>query len=686
MGAAWPATAQRQIVGYNWNAFRCSPVLHGSCVRRTRPVAGGVLRAAAGVQRSAAAQVAAVEELPHQTDAARDDAAALADTEGLGATLDGRGGCVFRLWAPNADAAEVRLWDKAGDSELSGRTLALDRAEDGVWQCRLPSVYAGARYHFVIQHGGHSHVRRDARARQTEFDTDACIVRNRGQDYVWAPFKAPPWSRLILYQLHIGAFTGREDGGGTFAALERKLDYIASLGFTAIQPLPVHEYCGQWGYNPRLLLAIHQAYGSPDDIRRLVDQAHKRGLAVIFDMVLNHGAAKLNSLWAYDGANPDNKGGIYFDGGRDTPWGKSFAFWQREVQAMLLDAAIMFLEEYNGDGLRFDSVHSMPWDLLQKLTWQLKARYPEKILISGVKATHLVSKDHARKPEVIHGAGFNSTWMHYSYYQTRAFMGGHRDLQIVESLMGVPPGYTNSTQASIHLACWSTAIDSAYIKCCVKYFLGCHDQVGCRKSGGYDEEIKGYHRYAVETWGGRGNWDARAASRMWYVANVTAYCIPMLFSGTEYHQSNWWGIDKDHCLDWGLADDNHGRQMRALVTAANALRVGSAALQHGSVSTVHFDGTNGILGIRRQAGADEGLLVVINASGNQWERYDYGLRIGPSDSDWQTRSFVEIFNSQAEAFGGWATSGNGHHRATPADRKIQITIPMWSVLVFKPVT
>eukprot|EP00850_Spirogloea_muscicola_P023978 SM000416S15661 [mRNA] locus=s416:10841:15493:+ [translate_table: standard] len=665
-GVSWAAAAQRQAVGYSHDAigrveWPCKSAGYRAngfrCVRR---------RPAAGVRR-ATAQVVAVEP-PLQTDAARDDAAALADTEGLGATLDGRGGCVFRVWAPNADAAEVRLWDKAGDSELSGRTLALDRAEDGVWQCRLPSVDAGARYHFVIQHGGHSHVRRDARARQTEYDTDACIVSDRGRGYVWAPFEAPPWSRLILYQLHIGAFTGREDGGGTFAALERKLDYIASLGFTAIQPLPVHEYCGQWGYNPRLLLAIHQAYGSPDELRRLVDQAHRRGLAVIFDVVLNHGAAKLNSLWAYDGANPDNKGGIYFDGGRDTPWGKSFAFWQREVQAMLLDAATMFLEEYNGDGLRFDSVHSMPWDLLQKLTWQLKARYPEKILISEITP---------EKPEVIHGAGFNSTWMHYSYYQTRAFMGGHRDLQIVESLMGVPPGYTDSTQASLHSACWSTAIDRKMVDMMKKS----KDTTGQAMS-----HVHPCARYAVETWGGRGNWDARAASRMWYAANVTAYCIPMLFSGTEYHQSNWWGIDKDHCLDWGLADDNHGRQMRALVTAANALREGSAALQHGSVSTVHFDGTNGILGIRRQAGAEDGLLVVVNASGNQWENHDYGLRIGPSDSDWQTRSFVEIFNSQAEAFGGWATSGNGDHRATPADRKIHITLPKWSVLVFRPVT
>jgi len=76
------------------------------------------------------------------------------------------------------------------------------------------------------------------------------------------------------------------------------------------------------------------------------------------------------------------KGGIYFEGGEDTPWGKKFAFHKREVREMIKASARMFIEEYNGDGLRFDSVHNMPWDLLQEITGDMRHRYPNKIKIA----------------------------------------------------------------------------------------------------------------------------------------------------------------------------------------------------------------------------------------------------------------------------------------------------------------
>lgn len=113
--------------------------------------------------------------------------------------------------------------------------------------------------------------------------------------------------------------------------------------------MPVTEFGGLWGYNPRLLTSIHQAFGTPAELQSLVDTCHKAGLAVIFDVVLNHGAARLNSLWAYDGWNPDNGGGIYHNGAGKTPWGKKFAFGRWEVDDYMLEGAEIFLREYNGE-------------------------------------------------------------------------------------------------------------------------------------------------------------------------------------------------------------------------------------------------------------------------------------------------------------------------------------------------
>lgn len=91
-------------------------------------------------------------------------------------------------------------------------------------------------------------------------------------------------------------------------------------GFTAVEFMPVQEFGGLWGYNPRLVGAVHGRYGTARQLRNLVAKCHELGLAVIFDLVLNHGSAKLNSLWNWDGYGRD--GGIYFEGGADTTWGK----------------------------------------------------------------------------------------------------------------------------------------------------------------------------------------------------------------------------------------------------------------------------------------------------------------------------------------------------------------------------
>lgn len=587
---------------------------------------------------------------PASTEAGQlSDADVLMQTPGMGALLDGHGGCVFRVWAPHAEAAHVVPYVREeGAAPQPGEPVAM-ASEGGFWAQRIAGMAAGDRYHFVFRHGGHDHERRDARARFTDYDSNACIVVDPAHD--WAPFTAPTWDALNLYQVHVAAFTGRLEGGGGFAGVESKLDYIKGLGFTAIQLMPVHEYAGSWGYNPRLLCAIHPAYGTPHDLRRLVDAAHQKGLAVIFDVVLNHGAARMNSLWAYDGWNPDNKGGLYFDGGADTPFGKSFAWWQHEITDMVLDAALMFLDEYNGDGLRFDCVHVMPPDVLQAVTWRLKERFPGKILI----AEHTPVT-----PGVIKKDGFSSTWMHSSYYDMRAFWCERRSLRKLESLLYLHPGFDAPTQ-------------------CVKYFLGCHDQIGCRKNGGYDPDIQGLHRYVVELFGGRDSWDARAAARMWYAALAAAQGIPMLFMGSEWHHPGWWGIDPDHLLDWRWQGDALGQDMERLVRDANLLRADSPALRHGAFHTVHFDESHCVLAFLRQAEGSE-MLVVVNASGSQWENGEYGVHVGGAGG----ATFRERFNSQAADYGGWSLSGNAGPGVAARDGKIHINLPKWGVLVFEP--
>ncbi|CAI5467795.1 unnamed protein product [Closterium sp. Yama58-4] len=550
----------------------------------------------------------------------------LASIPALGATLDGHGGCVFRVWAPHPQRATLVVKRVsparagAGGGDAEGAAAEGERVEMGrdgnMWFARVPNVVAGDRYHFVFEWEGKILERRDARARATDYSSNDCIVVD--PRFPWTPFEPPPFEALNIYQLHVGAFTGRLPGGGTFAALKEKLPYIKSLGFNAVQMLPVHEYCGQWGYNPRLLFAPHPFYGTPLELRELVDAAHSQGMAVIFDVVLHHLAPNLNSLWEYDG--PTKRGGLYFDGGGDSSWGKTFAWWQQEVKDMVLDAARLFLHEYNGDGLRFDCVHAMPWKVSQSLTWHLHREFPHRILISEITP---------EVPEVLSDAGYDATWMHTSFYKMRSFMLADepRPLGRLQALLTLLPGYSKSTQ-------------------CVKYFLGSHDQIGCRRDGSYDDDIQGYHRYAVELFGGRSDWTARAKVRMWFACQVCAQGIPMTFMGSESMHPRWWGVTPRDMLDWQYTEDAVGQQMQALVRAANGLRAGSAALQRGAFETVHYDEVNCVIAFRRQADG-ETLLVVVNAGEAQWEKNDYGVRVGGGD-----RPYEEVFNSQDAEYGG----------------------------------
>ncbi|CDI77969.1 1,4-alpha-glucan branching enzyme, putative, partial [Eimeria acervulina] len=158
--------------------------------------------------------------------------------------------------------------------------------------------------------------------------------------------KIKPWNKWIIYELHPSTFVTPEKGKTVFEAIADKVEYIASLGFTAIELMPIQEFGGLWGYNPRLLLAVHSPYGNPQTLEALVRCCHKHDIAVIFDLVLNHGSAKLNSLWNWDGYGPHNNGGIYFEGGEESAWGRKFSFGKPQIRKMIKDAAAAFIDEY----------------------------------------------------------------------------------------------------------------------------------------------------------------------------------------------------------------------------------------------------------------------------------------------------------------------------------------------------
>ena len=258
--------------------------------------------------------------------------------------LDG-GGVEFRLWAPAAAQVGLEL-DRAA-------ALPMQAAGDGWHALTVPQARAGTRYAFRV---GTLAVP-DPAARSNPDDVHAASAVVDPHAYRWQDrdWRGRPWHEAVIYELHVGTFTP----AGTFAAAIERLDDLVALGMTAIELMPVAEFPGRrnWGYDGVLLYAPDASYGTPDDLKRLVDAAHARGLMVLLDVVYNHFGPDGNYLHAYA---PQ-----FFNARHQTPWGAAINFdgpHCANVREFFIHNALYWLEEFHVDGLRLDAVHAMADD------------------------------------------------------------------------------------------------------------------------------------------------------------------------------------------------------------------------------------------------------------------------------------------------------------------------------------
>lgn len=204
--------------------------------------------------------------------------------------------------------------------------------------------------------------------------------------FQWSGSKwhTPEISELIIYEMNVYGFTEGDpdippEEQGKFQGVIRRIrnGYFNELGINALGLLPTSEAPSMQGptalgYDPCGFASIERDFGTPDDLRALVDIAHQNGLAVLLDLVFNHTANSFNPLWGIiSDANP---GGFYFSG--NTPWGNRVATEREEVQDYLIDVCKLFLKEYRVDGFRFDATHTdwMDHGFLHRLQYEIRDR------------------------------------------------------------------------------------------------------------------------------------------------------------------------------------------------------------------------------------------------------------------------------------------------------------------------
>jgi maltooligosyltrehalose trehalohydrolase len=316
------------------------------------------------------------------------------------------GGTRFSVYASSARACAVRLFDD-GLKPLSTRPM--DALGDGLFALDVPDAGHGTLYKFVLD--GQELPDPYARFLPHGVHGPAMVVEPR-HAFRHGPGVARPLSEQVIYELHVGTFTPE----GTYRAAMDKLESLAALGITTIELMPVAAFAGTrgWGYDGVALFAPFAPYGTPDELRALVDEAHGHGLSVLLDVVYNHFGPAGNYLSAYSEH--------YFSNKLRNAWGDAPYFAHPVMRAYVLSNARYWLEEFRFDGLRLDAVHAIvdasSRHVLDELVEQASKLEPKKTL---------VAEDDQNDPALITRVGLDAVWADDFHHQVRVTLTRESD-------------------------------------------------------------------------------------------------------------------------------------------------------------------------------------------------------------------------------------------------------------------
>jgi maltooligosyltrehalose trehalohydrolase len=377
-------------------------------------------------------------------------------------------GVSFRLWAPAARQVSLVL----------DQTLAMP-GKDGWFELHVAEAGPGTRYRFRID--GEIEIADPASHFQPDDVGGASeVIDHAGYPWQAKDWKGLAWENAVFLEAHVGTFTR----DGTFAAMMARLDHLAETGITALELMPVADFPGRWnwGYDGVLLFAADSAYGRPEQLKALIDAAHRRGIMVFLDVVYNHFGPEGNYLHRI--------APTFFSSEHHTPWGSAIDYRVAEVRAFAIENALYWLTRYRFDGLRLDAVHAIvePGEphILTALADAVNAFAAE----SG-RHIHLVleNDDNAAgflKP----GGGYRAQWnddYHHAWHVllTRENAGYYRDYQNAGEHIAraLAEGFVYQGEASPFRGHTRGERSAHLPRADFVNFLQNHDQIGNRPMG-----------------------------------------------------------------------------------------------------------------------------------------------------------------------------------------------------------
>jgi maltooligosyltrehalose trehalohydrolase len=319
----------------------------------------------------------------------------------FGAEVRADGAVRFRLWAPTARRVEILLY--AADADEVREALPMSIGPDGFHELTTKRASVGNRYRYRVD-GGLAVADPASRANPDDVHGASEVVNPRAFEWEDDGWTGRPWHEAVIYELHVGTFTPE----GTFRAAVERLPHLAALGVTAVELMPVADFAGRrnWGYDGVLLFAPDASYGTPEDLKTLVQAAHRHGLMIFIDVVYNHFGPEGNYLNAYAPA--------FFSTRHRTLWGQAINFdgeSSRAVRDFFVHNTLYWLEEYRFDGLRYDAVHAIRDDshphILEEIAAAAHAGPGRE------RHIHLVLENDDNSARYLHpkgAAGFRAQW------------------------------------------------------------------------------------------------------------------------------------------------------------------------------------------------------------------------------------------------------------------------------------
>lgn len=574
-------------------------------------------------------------------------------------------GVTFRVWAPNATSVyvpgEFNGWSTTSAplaKEITNGTW------NGVWSADVSVASTGQQYKYFINYSGGSVWKHDPRARKvvnSSSNPGANDIIYDPAAFNWAGDSSVvrPLEDLFIYELHIGTFYDPSPSNGLsafFTDATNRLDYVKSLGASAVEVLPISEFPGNssWGYNPAdLFAADNAAYGGPDGFKAFVKAAHQRGLAVLVDVVHNHYGPTDLDLWDFDGWDGGgNGGGIYFYQDANlgaTAYGPKPNFNRQPVRDFITDNFRLWLEECHVDGFRWDTPGLMltandgsyindAATLITSITSMMRSNYPGKVNIAEDRM----------------GYGFDSTWDTTFPYAVTPVLDNsvdqNRDMTVIANAL------TNNVRFNV-----TSGLNRVV-------FLESHDVVGDLNHGTRLPT-------AIDSSNPASYW-ARKRSTLGAVATFTAPGIPMLFQGQDMLENQQFSASRP--VDWSKTNTFSAivQFYHDLIRLRRNLDDVSLGLKGDQCTLLQVDNVNKLVAYRRWKTAFPNQDVVVVANFANATRTNYDINF-PRGGAWYVR-----MNSDSTQYGAdYSNVGSSVVSAQGAGAAGAVTIGPYSTMI-----